>query len=71
MSNIRIIRTVRDAEEALSLLARRKYGQELTAIRRLAQNIANSRGGKTAREQAVRAVLIGFADNVKALELAS
>ncbi len=71
VNNIRTIKTVCDAKEALSLLAQRKYQDDLATIRRLAQKIANDRGGNPGREEAIRAVLIGFSDNVETLEQAS
>ncbi|MCF6200276.1 MAG: hypothetical protein L3J67_12980 [Hyphomicrobiaceae bacterium] len=71
MNNIRIIRTVCDAEEALSLLARRNFNQQLAIIRQTAQAMAQASAGTPGRDLAVQAVLIGFADNVDALELAS
>ncbi len=71
LSNIRIIKTVRDAREALSLLAQRKFEDELAAIHRAAQNMSQGKAGAAVREQAIRAVLIGFSDNVEPLELDS
>jgi hypothetical protein len=71
LNNIRIIKTVRDAKEALCELAEHRFQQQLTIIRQTAQSMAQARAGTSGRDQAVRAVLIGFADNVDALELAS
>ena len=71
LNNIRIIRTVRDAREALSLLARRKFEDELVAIHQTARTMSDSRAGMPGRELAIRAVLIGFSYNIETLEQAS
>ena len=65
LSNIRIIKTVRDAKEALALLSRRKFEDELAAIHRAAQNMSQGKAGAAGREQAIRAVLIGFSNNIE------
>jgi len=71
LGNIRIIKSRRDAEQALEELAARKFESELAAIRNAAQSMSRSKAGTPGREQAVRAVLIGFSGNVDALEQAS
>lgn len=71
MNNIRIIKTARDAKEALSELAERRFQQQLTIIRQTAQSMAQAKAGTSGRDQAVRAVLIGFSGNIEALEQAS
>ncbi len=71
MSNARIIRSRRDAEQALEELAERKFSSELAAIRKTARTMSCSKAGIAGRDQAVRAVLIGFAGNIEPLELTS
>lgn len=71
LGNIRIIRSRRDAEQVLEELAERKFAGELAAIRQAAQSMSCGKAGIPGRDQAIRAVLIGFSDNVDALEMAS
>ncbi len=61
----RNIKTVREAEEALSLLAHRKFNQQLAVIHQTARAMAQERAGTPGRDLAVQAVLIGFADNIE------
>ena len=67
LSNIRIIKTERDAKEALALLTRHKFEDELVTIRQAARTMSRGRAGMPGREQAIRAVLIGFAGNIAEL----
>jgi hypothetical protein len=69
LSNIRIIKSKIDAEKALKELVVRKFSSELAVIQQAAQAMSYGKAGMQGREQAVRAVLIGFAGNVE--EMAS